>query len=58
MQQYSAYVIDPHGHIIRRIELNCTDDDAAKTEAQKLANGHDIELWQLARMIGTFTHKK
>jgi hypothetical protein len=58
MQGYSAYVIDPDGHIIRRIELNCTDDEAAKAEAQKLADGHDIELWQGARMIATFTHKQ
>ena len=57
MQGYSAYVIDPDGHIIRRIELNCTDDEAAKAEAQKLADGHDIELWQHERRIDVFKHK-
>jgi hypothetical protein len=58
MQDYSAYLIGADGHIIRRIELICTDDEAAKAEAKKLADGHDIELWQGARMIGTFTRKQ
>jgi hypothetical protein len=43
---------------IRRIELICTDDEAAKAEAKELAHGHDIELWQGARMIETFTRKQ
>jgi hypothetical protein len=58
MQGYSAYLIGPDGHIIRRIELICADDEAAKAEARKLADGHDIEVWQLGRMIATFTHKQ
>ena len=57
MQGYSAYLIGPDGHIMRRIELSCTDDETAKAEAQKLAKGHDTELWQGARIIGTFTRE-
>ena len=58
MQEYNAYFIGADGHFIRRVELNCTDDEAAKAEAKKLADGHDIELWQGARMIGTFTREQ
>jgi len=57
MQEYNAYFIGADGHFIRRVELNCTDDEAAKAEAKKLADGHDIELWQGARIIGTFTRE-
>ena len=58
MQGYNAYLIGADGHIIRRVELNCTDDEAAKVEARKLADGHDIELWQGARMIATVPRKQ
>ena len=57
MQGYNAYLIGADGHIIRRVELNCADDEAAKAQAKKLADDHDIELWQGTRMIGTFTRE-
>jgi hypothetical protein len=54
MQEYRAYVIGPDGHIQQRIDLLCADDDAAKERARQLVNGHDLELWQLDRMIAKF----
>jgi hypothetical protein len=54
MQEYRAYLIGPDGHIQQRIDLFCADDDAAKERARQLVNGHDLELWQLDRMIATF----
>ena len=58
MQGYNAFLIGADGHVIRRIELVCTDDDAAKAEASKLAEGHDVELWQGNRMIGVLARKQ
>ena len=58
MRGYNAYLIGPDGHIIRRIELICPDDQAAKAEAKKLVDGHDVELWEGARMIGTFLRQQ
>jgi hypothetical protein len=58
MQGYLAYWIGPDGHIIRRADLFCADDEAAKERAQRLADGHDIELWQLDRLIATFPRKQ
>jgi hypothetical protein len=58
IQEYRAYIIGPDGHIQQRIDLLCADDDAAKERARQLVNGHDIELWQRARMIATFPRKK
>jgi len=54
MREYRAYVIGPDGHIQQRIDLLCAGDDAAKERARQLVNGHDLELWQLDRMIATF----
>ena len=54
MQEYRAYLIGPDGHIVKRVELVCADDEAAKEQAKSLANGHDVELWQEARRITEF----
>jgi hypothetical protein len=37
--------------------LICKDDEAAKTQAKQLVDGHDIELWQRDRKLATFKHK-
>ena len=55
---YRAYIIDTAGHIVRRVDLFCPDDDAATKEAQELVDGHDVELWQLDRRIAEFKHEE
>ena len=52
MPEYRAYLIGPDGHIVKRIELVCADDETAKEQAKALVDGHDIELWQEARRRG------
>jgi hypothetical protein len=47
MQHYRAYIMGHDGHILRPVELFCENDDAAKEQARKLVDGHDVELWQL-----------
>ncbi|MET4091644.1 hypothetical protein [Bradyrhizobium sp. S3.5.5] len=54
---YRAYVMGPDGHIRQRIDLLCQDDEAAKEQAEKLVDGHDIELWELDRRIAIFKHE-
>jgi hypothetical protein len=54
MPEYQAYVIGPHGHIFKRVELVCADDEAAKEHAKALVDGHDVELWQEGRRITEF----
>jgi hypothetical protein len=56
MNEYCAYIIGEDGHILRRVDLVCADDDAAKDQAKLLADGHDVELWQLNRQIAEFKH--
>ena len=52
--EYRAYIIGPDGHIQRRIDLFCADDDAAKVRAKAMVDGHAIELWQEARKVAQF----
>lgn len=55
---YRAYLIDPDGHIVSRVDLKCDDDDSAKDRAKSLVDGHDVELWDGSRKIVTFSHKE
>jgi tannase/feruloyl esterase len=54
MKEYRAYVIGPDGHIVRRIDLYCADEEAAKERARQLANREPIELWQGDQCIARF----
>jgi hypothetical protein len=56
MQDYRAYIIGPDGHIQNRVELRCDDDVEAIRLAKQAVGGHDVELWQLDRHIGTYKH--
>ena len=54
MQEYRAYLIGPDGHFVKRVELVCDDDEAAKEQAKALVDGYDVELWQEGRRITVF----
>jgi hypothetical protein len=47
MPQYRVYVLDDHGQLMVGVNLGCTDDDAAKEYAKRLADDHEVELWRL-----------
>lgn len=51
MQHYRAFELDFSGHVIGRIDLSCADDEDAKTQAVKLVQDHDIEVWRLNRRV-------
>lgn len=53
MSEYRAYILDRDGKIISAVEFVGRDDDAAKENAKRLVNGHDVELWQRARVVAT-----
>ncbi|WP_275186423.1 hypothetical protein [Bradyrhizobium sp. CSA112] len=54
MHAYRAYMIGWNGHIVRRVDIECDDDEAAKERAKLLVDGHDIELWDGGRKIAEF----
>ena len=47
MPNYRVYVLDDHGQLVAGVNLGCTDDDAAKEHAKRLADGQEVELWRL-----------
>jgi hypothetical protein len=52
MLEYRFYTIRKNGHIVSPpSDHNLPDDSTAVTEAKKLLNGHDIEIWQGARVV-------
>ena len=53
MQEYRAYIMGPDGHVQKRVDLRCNDEDEAIELAKQLVDGHDVELWQLDRQIRT-----
>jgi hypothetical protein len=57
MQEYRAYFIGPDGHIQGYEPLICADDAAAIAAAERLVDGHDVELWQRDRKVTTLTGK-
>jgi hypothetical protein len=54
MSDYRVYIIGADGHVVKAIQLNCRDDNAAIESAKQFINGHDIELWQRDRRVARF----
>jgi hypothetical protein len=54
MQEYHAYVMGSDGHIRKRINLFCPNDEVAKERAKQSVDGHDIELWQSDHRIAVY----
>ena len=53
-REYRAFILGPDGHVQARIDLiHADDENAAKEQAQRLVDGHDVELWQLDGKIAT-----
>jgi hypothetical protein len=51
MAEYRAYVVGHDGHFVSFEGFACRDDDEAIAKAQRLVDGHDIELWSRERFI-------
>lgn len=55
MEGYRAYILGFDGHVRNRVDLICDDEAEAIRLAKQLVDGHDVELWQLGRLVGMFT---
>lgn len=58
MPDYRAYIMGHDGHILRPVELQCENDEAAKEQAQQLVDGHDVELWSGDRFVVKLTKEQ
>lgn len=57
MPDYRAYIIGKDRHVQGYEPLICEDDDMAIAAAERLVDGHDVELWQGARKVTKLAHK-
>jgi hypothetical protein len=51
MAEYRAYTVGIDGHFVGYQPLVCADDAEAITEAKRMVDGHDIELWSGPRLV-------
>jgi hypothetical protein len=58
MAHYRAYLIGCDGHSKKAVDLNFTDDNAARKRAEQMVDGHDVELWEHPRRIARFASKQ
>jgi hypothetical protein len=56
MPEYRAYIVGSDGHFSDFQVIECSDDNAIE-QARQLVDGYDVELWQRARKIATFSRK-
>jgi hypothetical protein len=54
VQDYSIYILGRSGRLVREIEIDCVNDNAAIDLAQRWVDGYDVELWQLDRLVARF----
>jgi hypothetical protein len=55
--EYRAYTVGVDGHFIGFEPLICRDDTEAIKVAERLVDGHDIELWSGERLVIRLGHK-
>jgi hypothetical protein len=54
MAEYRAFLLDSLGRVIGpAIIINAKTDAEAFEAAKQSANGHDVELWHVARFVAT-----
>ncbi len=54
MRDYRAYIIGLDGHIQKRFEFYCSDDEEAGERAKQYVDGRDVELWHRGQKIAEF----
>jgi hypothetical protein len=58
MAEYRAYVVGDDGHFIAAEPIICHDDVEAIAKAQRLVDGHAVELWSGERFVLKLEAKK
>jgi hypothetical protein len=52
LSEYRLYQVDKFGHVTGPPDcFSCESDDAAIERAKQSVDGHDLELWQLDRLV-------
>lgn len=56
MPEYRAFLVGRDGHVTGFEEMVCDDDAQAVKNAERLVDGHDVELWNGPRLHRTPAH--
>jgi hypothetical protein len=51
MADYRAYIVGQDGHFQTFKVVEAENDEAAVSAAKQFVEGHDVEVWYLARKI-------
>jgi hypothetical protein len=57
MHEYRAYTVGPDGHFTASEVIVADNDEKALAIAQKLVDGHDVEVWHLTRKVAVLPSK-
>ena len=57
MTEYRAYTVGRDRNFIGFDSLVCADDAEAIEKAERLVDGHDVELWSGPRLVILLSHK-
>jgi hypothetical protein len=55
--EYRAYLLDENGRVLKREDFEADNDTQAMESAGRYLDGHDVEVWQLERVIGLLKRK-
>jgi len=53
VKEYRAFFLSQDGHVFKAEGFEASGDGEATQKAQRLVDGHDVEVWQLARKVGS-----
>ena len=51
MPHYRVHILDRRGDLISAVELDCSDDEAAKARVREVLDGRGAKLWRLVTMF-------
>lgn len=54
MPAYRFYLLNGHGHIVHRVDLDCSTDDEAIAAVEGHRRSGAMELWDGARVVRRF----
>ena len=57
-REYRAYMLDKNDRIVRRIDIEASDENDALRTAQQYVDGHDVEVWTGHRFVRRLRHDK
>jgi hypothetical protein len=58
LPDYRAYIVGTDGHFTSSETIVASDDKEAIKIAQKLVDGHDVEVWHMKRKIAFLPREK